>query len=151
MKLARWYPGQYEKDVFDALEGVFNQDCNPDWFLKPVHQSKPGFVPALDLEETDDAYVAWVELPGMKRDDIKIDLTNNVLTIQGERKHEMEEKKEGWHLVERTYGKFYRAVRIQGGTVDSENIRASYKDGILEVTLPKSKESKPKQIPVEIN
>jgi HSP20 family protein len=103
------------------------------------------------LKETDDAYVAKVELPGLEKDDIHIEVSNDVLTISGERKHETDEKKEGWHRVERRYGKFSRAIRVPGDLVEADKITANYKNGVLEVTLPKAPQVKPKQIPVETN
>jgi len=107
-----------------------------------------GWTPALDLYQTNNDVVALVELPGMRKEDIEISLQDGILTISGERKNENAEgSSEG--RTERFVGKFRRSVSLPT-RVDSNNVNATYKDGILTVRLPKAEEVKPKQIPVNV-
>jgi len=104
----------------------------------------------VDIYETENSYVLNAELPGLKKEDIKIDLNDNTLTLKGEKKFEEKVEKENYVRVERSYGNFTRSF-VLSDNVNADNITASYKDGVLEVTLPKKEEAKPKEIKVEIN
>lgn len=108
------------------------------------------WIPAVDINETEDGYVVKADLPGMKKEDIQIDLKNNTLTLKGEKKFEEKVSKDNYVRTERTYGTFVRSFTLPHN-VDAEKIRASYKDGVLELTLPKKEEAKPKQIKVEVS
>jgi HSP20 family protein len=105
--------------------------------------------PALDVSETKNDIVVKTEVPGLDPKDIDISLSEGVLTIKGEKKQEKEEKEENYHLIERSYGTFTRTVRLPR-EVQSEKISASYKNGILRVTLPKSEEAKKKEIKIKV-
>ncbi|MFA6456116.1 MAG: Hsp20/alpha crystallin family protein [Bacteroidota bacterium] len=105
--------------------------------------------PAVDIIENNDNYVLKAELPGMIKDDVKITLENNVLTIRGEKKQETEKKEENYHRVERSYGSFERSFTIPG-SIKVNDIDAQYKDGVLTLTLPKAEEAKPKMIDVKV-
>ncbi len=105
--------------------------------------------PTLDISETKNDFVVKAELPGIDSKDIDISLTNDVLTIKGEKKQEKDEKNENYHLVERSYGSFVRSVRLPG-EIQSDKISASYKNGILRVTLPKSEAAKKKEIKIKV-
>ncbi len=107
-----------------------------------------GMAPALDVLERDNEYVVRAEMPGINKDNIEVTLADGVLTIAGESRQESEEK-EGERLIrrERRYGKYTRTLRV-GTQVDEKSVKAAYKDGILEVTLPKAEEVKPKKITV---
>ncbi|MFB3851881.1 MAG: Hsp20/alpha crystallin family protein [Acidobacteriota bacterium] len=106
------------------------------------------WMPPVDLREENDKLVLEMELPGLKKDDVEISLENNVLTIKGERKFEKEEKKENFHKIERSYGKFSRSFSLPT-TVKPDGIDASLKDGILTVSLPFAEEAKPKKISIK--
>jgi HSP20 family protein len=108
-----------------------------------------GWTPALDLYQNNDNIVAIVELPGMRKEDIEISLHDGTLTIAGERK---EETREGDNAArtERPTGKFRRSITLPT-RVDANKVNATYKDGILTVTLPKAEEAKPKQIQVNVS
>jgi len=106
------------------------------------------WMPPVDLREENDKLVLEMELPGLKKDDVEISLENNVLTIKGERKFEKEEKKENFHKIERSYGKFARSFSLPT-TVKPDGIDASLKDGILTVSLPFAEEAKPKKISIK--
>ncbi|MDD8017466.1 MAG: Hsp20/alpha crystallin family protein [Bacteroidota bacterium] len=105
--------------------------------------------PAVDVVENDEAYVLKAEIPGMNKDDVKITLENNVLTIRGEKKNENEKEEGNFHRVERSYGMFERSFTIPG-SIKVNDIDAQYNNGILTMTLPKAEESKPKMIEVKV-
>lgn len=105
--------------------------------------------PAVDIVENTDNYILKAELPGMSKDDVKITLENNILTIRGEKKNEYEKKEGNYHRVERSYGSFERSFTIPG-TIKANDIDAQYKDGVLSLTLPKAEEAKPKMIDVKV-
>ena len=105
--------------------------------------------PSLDVTETKNDILVKAEIPGMDVKDIDISLNNDVLTIKGEKKQEKDEKEENYHLVERTYGTFVRSVRLPG-EVKSDKISASYKNGVLNISLPKSEEAKKKEVKIKV-
>ena len=107
------------------------------------------WTPAVDIAEHENDYVVNIELPGVNKDDVKITLESNILTIRGEKKQEKESKDQNLHRVERSYGAFQRSFTLPT-TVKNDRIDASFKDGILTVTLPKAEEAKPKQIEVKV-
>ncbi|MEJ5306692.1 MAG: Hsp20/alpha crystallin family protein [candidate division WOR-3 bacterium] len=113
--------------------------------LQPYYESN--WTPSMDISETDKEFLVTVELPGMKKEDINLSIDNNVLTIEGERKSEKEEKGRTFHRIERSYGKFYRSVTLPK-KVDEENIKATFKDGLLNITLPKVEKEKVKNIEI---
>lgn len=108
------------------------------------------WTPAVDIFEGENEYVIKLELPEVGRDDVKISLHDQTLSISGERKIENEDKRDGYHRVERSYGQFYRSFTLPP-KVNSEAINAQFKDGVLRLTLPKREEAKPKQIEVKIS
>jgi len=105
--------------------------------------------PDVDISETDNEIIVSAELPGVKKDDIKITLQENVLTLRGEKRQEKETKDENFHRVERCYGAFQRSFTLPA-TVDAKSIKASYKDGVLKIRLPKVEEAKKKEIPITV-
>jgi len=107
------------------------------------------WLPSLDVSETKNELVVKAEVPGMDPKDIDISLSDGMLTIKGEKKQEKEEKEADYHLVERSYGAFTRSVQLPK-EVQSEKINASYKNGILKITLPKSEEAKKKEIKIRV-
>lgn len=106
------------------------------------------WVPPVDVAETQEKILVRAEVPGMKQNDIQIEFENGLLTIRGERTIEKADNVT-WHRVERTYGNFSRSFTLPR-TVDPEKITASYRDGILEIEVPKREEAKPKQIRIEV-
>jgi HSP20 family protein len=103
--------------------------------------------PAVDVFEDKDAVKIMAEVPGVKPEDVKLSLENNLLTIRGEKKQEAEERGERVHRYERSYGSFERAF-VLPSTLDGEKISAEYRDGVLTVTVPKAKRARPREIPV---
>jgi HSP20 family protein len=109
-----------------------------------------GWTPALDLYQNNDNVIAIVELPGMRKEDIEISLQDGMLTIGGERKSEEGGNGENASRTERFTGKFRRSITLPT-RVDANKVNATYKDGLLTVTLPKAEEAKPKQIQVNVS
>jgi HSP20 family protein len=107
------------------------------------------WLPSLDVSETKSDLVVKAELPGMEAKDVEISLNEGILTIKGEKKQEGEEKEEGYHLIERSYGTFARFIRLPKD-VQSNKIKASFKNGVLKVVLPKSEEAKKKEIKIKV-
>jgi len=107
------------------------------------------WLPSLDVSETKNELVVKAEVPGMDAKDIDISLSDGMLTIKGEKKQEKEEKEADYHLVERSYGAFVRSVQLPK-EVKADKINASYKDGVLKITLPKSEEVKKKEIKIKV-
>ncbi len=112
--------------------------------------AEEGFTPPIDIQETDDAYLVEVDVPGMKKEDVHIEVHDDVLTIKGERKNDHEEKREDYHRIERQYGSFRREVVVPGG-FQYDAVNAKFEDGVLRVTLPKREDAKPRRIEVKAN
>lgn len=134
--------------IDDEFDNLFQGFFRP---LRRGAESAPaaeGIAPALDVVERDNEYLVRAEMPGVNKDNIEVTLADGVLTIAGE-SHQESEEKEGERLIrrERRYGKYTRTLRV-GTQVDEKKVKAAYKDGILEVTLPKAEEVKPKKIAV---
>lgn len=108
------------------------------------------FTPALDVRETDDAFEIEADIPGMTKDDVTIEVTDNVVSISGERTAEQTEEKKNYHRVERQYGAFRRTVSIPGG-FEHDKVAATFRDGVLHITLPKPEARKPRRIEVKTN
>lgn len=109
-----------------------------------------GWSPALDVHEDKENVIVKAEVPGLKKEDIELQLLDDVLTISGERKHEVERKEGNTFHSERHFGKFRRSVALPS-PVDTTKVTAAYADGVLTVTLPKAEEAKPKQIDIKVD
>ncbi len=107
------------------------------------------WLPALDLAETDSEFVVKAEMPGLDPKDIDVSLSENMLTIKGEKKQEREEKKENYHFMERSYGAFARSIQLPG-EVNHRKITTSYKNGVLKIHLPKSEEAKKREVKIKV-
>ncbi len=105
--------------------------------------------PRVDISETDDEYIVRAEVPGVSKDDIKVTIKENVLTISGEKKQEKETKNENFHRIERVYGSFSRTFTLPGA-VKVDKVEAKFKDGVLTIKLPKVEETKAKEIEVKV-
>jgi HSP20 family protein len=107
------------------------------------------WVPSVDVSETEGEYQIKAEIPDVKKENVKVTLEDGVLTIQGERRQEKDEKDKKYHRVERSYGSFVRSFTLPD-LVDEEGVKAEFKDGILNLQLPKSEKAKPKAIEVKV-
>ena len=105
--------------------------------------------PQVDISEDDKEYLVKADLPEMKKEDVKVAIEDNVLSISGERKSEKEEKKKKFHRIERSYGTFLRTFTLPQDA-EANKIAAEFKDGVLKVHLPKSRASKPKPVEVKV-
>jgi len=144
-ELAIWRPFHELKKEMDRLfEEFFGTKS-----LFPERWEAIEWVPAVDVSETDTEVIVKADLPGVKPEDIEINIVDNVLTIKGEKKRETEEKKENFYRVERYYGSFMRAIQLPS-EVDVEKVKATYKDGVLKIVLPKKAEAARKVIKVEV-
>jgi len=102
--------------------------------LTPSQGQTAAWAPQVDVFQRGDEFVVRADLPGLSKNDVRVDVADNVLTIQGERKQEHEEEHEGWYRAERSYGSFYRAVPLPEGAI-ADSAKAQFKNGVLEVTL----------------
>lgn len=147
MAITRWDPFRDVLSLQNRMNSLF-QDFNRTQGDNDL-VSTAAFVPPVDIYEDEHRIVLKLEVPGMKENELDIQLENNVLTVKGERKFEKEEKEENFHRIERRYGSFYRSFTVPN-TVNTENVRAGYDAGVLRIELEKRAEAKPKQIKVEI-
>jgi HSP20 family protein len=107
------------------------------------------WIPSVDISETEGEYQIKAEIPDVKKEDVKVTLEDGVLTIQGERKHEKEEKGKKFHRIERSYGSFVRTFSLPD-VIEEEKVKAEFKDGVLNLHLPKSEKAKPRAIDVKV-
>jgi HSP20 family protein len=136
--------------IFDPLRLVgelLRWDPFADYEGVPGVARAGGFMPAVDVRESPDAYHFRVDLPGVKDDEVEISLTGNRLTISGQRQEEKRDDRERYHSYELCYGSFSRSFTLPDGT-DADNVRAEMKNGVLEVTVPKRPEVKPRRIAI---
>lgn len=132
--------------------GSFRDEMNKlfEGFTRRGSAAGMGVVPPLDVSETEENILVKVEVPGIEPKDIDISISGDTLTVKGEKKSEKEEKGKNYHFIERSYGSFSRSVGLPA-SVKFEQVKAEYKKGILEITLPKSEKSKIKKIPVKVS
>ena len=147
MTLIRWRPMRNLETVQDEVNRVFESFFSTPMRRQGEEISK--WLPDVDVIEDKDGIEVHVDLPGMEKEDIKVSVEDNVLTIRGERKAVKEEKDKNYHQVERTYGKFTRSFSLPT-QVDGEKIKANYKNGVLKIDLPKAETVKPKEIPISV-
>lgn len=104
--------------------------------------------PVFDLVEKEKSLVVHAELPGVAKEDVEVSLKNNILTIHGTKKKEAKKEEEQYLWIERSYGEFSRSIKLPDH-IDAENIEASYKDGVLELNIPKAESAQPKKIEIK--
>ena len=120
-----------------------------DFFEESSEKGVATITPAIDLVDGKDKVTVNVEVPGMNKDDVDISLKDDLLTIRGEKKEEKEEKEENRYYVERTYGSFLRTITLPS-RVKADEVKATYKDGVLKIELPKAEEDKVREVKVEV-
>jgi HSP20 family protein len=153
-----WWPTESLRREMESLFGEFGRglpriplrrsifDMEPLWQREMARVT----IPAVDIVEKDTAYEVTVELPGMDESNIELKLSNGALTIRGEKKEEKEEKKKDYYLSERRFGSFERRFQVPQG-VDTGKIEASFKKGVLTVTLPKTHEARAQEKKIAVN
>jgi HSP20 family protein len=149
MALVKWDPFREVTTLQERINRLF-EDAFPRAREQEEDLSPGGWRPVVDIYERETAVVLKAELPGIKKEDVSVELKDNVLTIKGERKTESEIKEEKYYRRERTYGSFSRSFNLQY-TVNPDKIKARFKDGVLEIEVPKPEEEKPKQINVNVD
>jgi HSP20 family protein len=155
MTMERWRPygtavARWEPFRVDDIQGEVNRLFN-SVFGRPeaVTTGERMWAPLSDMYETkDDLYVTF-ELPGIKENDVTVSITGDVLTVKGERKLERDPKDQGNHQIERVYGKFERSMTLPI-PVQADKVKATYRDGVLEIRLPKVEEVKPREIKIDV-
>jgi HSP20 family protein len=151
MAIVRWEPfrdlvslQERMNRLFDeSFRGVARGSGEEDWV-------GGAWAPAVDIYEQNGNIVLKAELPGIDPKDVDVRVENNILTLRGERKLEKEVKRESYHRVERSYGTFTRSFTLPSA-IDTEKIKAEYKDGVLQMTLPAKEEARPKQISINVS
>lgn len=147
--LMRWSPLKELEDMEKRLSTIFGRQTGGNGESKEAI-SVSQWSPLVDITEDEKEYVVKAEIPEMKKEDIKINVHDDVLTVSGERKYEKEEKGKKYHRVERAYGSFMRSFALPEDA-DGSRINAEYKDGMLKLHLPKSEQSKKKTIEVKVS
>ena len=148
MSIMKWRPSRELAAIRDEMDRLFDEFFN----FVPARRRElleGEWLPNIDVAETDDNVIVTAELPGVKQDDVSISVLNDVLTLKGEKKEEKEIKRENYHRIERSYGSFQRSVSLPTG-VQADKAKATYKDGVLTVTIPKAESAKPKSIKINI-
>ncbi len=148
MNLVRFNPARDLWRMRDDMDRLFNLFMSRPMEGEDVAEAD--WSPRVDISENGNGYIVKAELPGMSKDDIKITLQDDVLTIRGKKKDERESKDKSVHMCERRYGNFVRSFRLPTA-VDNNKIDAGFKDGVLNLTLPKAEEAKPKEIEIKMN
>jgi len=141
--LIRWEPAREMMTLREAMDRLFD-----DAFTRPLSLRDNWSVPAIDMYQTDDEIVVKAALPGIKADEVQINITGEVLTLKGEMKHEEEKKEKAWHIHEQRWGSFERSVVLPIDVV-ADKAKAEFENGILTITLPKAEEVKPKVITIK--
>jgi HSP20 family protein len=149
MALVRWDPAReldaFQSDMNRLFDGFFGRR---EGVAASSGYGSRRWIPPMDLVETEDNLVLRADLPGVDQGDIGIEVKDGVLTVSGERKAQHEEKREGFHRVERSFGRFSRSLELPKG-VEADNIEASFERGVLEVRMPKPAERKPTRIEIQ--
>jgi HSP20 family protein len=141
--LIRWEPAREMMTLREAMDRLFD-----DAFTRPLSLRENWSAPAIDMYQTDDEIVVKAALPGIKPDEVQIDVTGEVLTIKGETKQQEEKKEKAWHIREQRWGVFERSVVLPTDVV-SDKAKAEFENGILTIILPKAEEVKPKVISIK--
>ena len=147
MALIRWEPVRELGTIQNEMNRLFNS-----FFDTPTTANRTTFrrwIPAMDLVETDGAFVLKADLPGLSESDVSVELEDNVLTISGERKSENQDRKAGYYRVERSYGSFRRTLSLPEG-VEADAVKATFTNGVLEVTVPKPVQQAPRKVQISV-
>ena len=143
MALVRFEPAR----ELDSLQADMNRLFDSFFGGRRSSGGVQRWVPAMDLIENEDSLVLRADLPGLSEDDVNIEVKDGVLTVSGERKSESEEKTEGYHRIERSFGGFSRSLSLPQG-VEADQVSADFDNGVLEVRIPKPKERQPTKITI---
>ena len=149
MSIVQWDPFRELEEMSNRLNRLFGRSLPTPAAGDKNAMTMIDWAPSVDVAETAEEYQIKAELPEVKKEDVKVSVDNGVLRIEGERKQEKEEKGKKWHRVERSYGSFLRTFTVPDNA-DATKIAAEFKNGVLNVHLPKSPNAKPKSIEVKV-
>jgi len=149
MAILRWDPFRDLVSIQERMNRLFDQTLARTRGEEEEGIATSTWMPSVDIYETPDRVVLKAELPGLTREDIDINVRNNTLTLRGERKFEKEVKEENYLRIERAYGSFQRSFTLPA-TIQQDKIKAVFTDGVLEVSLPKAEEARPKQVKIDV-
>jgi HSP20 family protein len=149
MNLVKWDPFKELEDVSTRLNRIFGRPALPVESDREM-LSMADWMPSVDISETDNSYLVKAEIPGVNKDDVKVTIEDGMLTLQGERKQEKEEGGKKYHRIERSYGCFMRSFRLPDDA-DESATKAEFKDGMLNITLNKSKKTRSNAVNVSIS
>ena len=148
MKLVRWDPFRELEEMSSRLNSFFGRNYALKGTTPEGTVMHADWAPAVDIKETPEEFVIKAELPEVNKDDVKVSIDDGVLSIRGERKFDKEEKGKTYHRIERSYGTFMRSFSLPEN-IDDKKLLANYKDGVLEVHLPKTPVTKAKAIDIK--
>jgi len=148
MALVRWEPARELQTIQQEMNRLFGSFFDSQAGGLPARGARR-WIPAMDLVEEGDSYVLRADLPGVREEDVKVELEDNVLTVSGERRSEHEERKEGYYRVERASGSFSRSLVLPEG-VDPQAVRARFERGVLEVSVPKPQQRAPHRVAIDV-
>ncbi len=149
MALVKWDPFKDLLSIQDRMNRLFDETLTRTSRGECEDIARGVWSPAVDIYETEESIVLKAELPGIDKKEVSIEVKDNMLILKGERKFEKEIKEENYHRMERAYGSFQRIFTLPN-IIKKENVKAKYRDGVLEIALPKIKEAKPKHVNVEV-
>jgi len=144
----RWEPLRGISEIQGEVNRLFDSVFGRPAPAVP-HSGGRTWVPFVDMQETKDDLVLTIEVPGVQEKDVSVSITGDLLSVKGERRFEQEMKDQAWLHVERAYGKFERTIQLPM-PVQADKVKATYRDGVLEVKLPKVEEVKPREIKIDI-
>jgi HSP20 family protein len=147
MAVVKWDPFRDLLSIQDRMNKLFEQTLSRSRGEEGISAST--WAPAVDIYETPESVVMKAELPGLGREDIEIQIRDHTLTLKGERRFAKDVQQENYLRIERAYGAFQRSFTLPA-TIQQDKIRAVFRDGVLELTLPKAEEAKPKSIAIEV-
>ena len=148
MTIVKWDPFRNVAALQDRINRIFDESFSRTADLDD-DISVSAWKPTVDIYETDEAIILKAELPGIKKEDVSVEVKDNVLTLKGERAEEKEIKEKNYYRKERAFGTFSRAFNLQH-RIQPDKIKARFKDGVLKIEIPKPEEEKPKQITVKV-
>ncbi len=149
MNVLRWDPFRELEDMNDRLNRVIGRGVARTGDARE-QLTRADWLPSVDISETETEYAIHAQLPAVRKEDVKVTVENGVLTMSGDRRNQTEEKGRRFHRVETSYGKFVRSFALPDD-VDEAKVAAEFKDGVLNVRVPKSEKAKPRTVEVKLS